>query len=162
MTTTATPARPLKTVLRHSPGDDSFIGAFGGRASFFITGDQSNGWLTGALYTAPPDNGPPIHIHRNEDELLIVIEGRFAFFADGVWTEGGPGTTVFLPRGLPHAFRNIGETEGRLYVFANPPGLETFFPECEEPFYRADGPDMDTVIAIAARHGIEMMEEEIG
>ncbi|WAC20391.1 cupin domain-containing protein [Luteolibacter sp. SL250] len=151
------PTAPLETILRDPERDARFIGAFGGRISFFLTGRQSNGWLTGAHYIAPPDNGPPVHIHRNEDELLIVIEGRFAFFADGVWSEGGPGTTVFLPRGKPHAFRNIGDTDGKLYVFANPPGLETFFPECEAPFDLPDGPDMDTVIGIAARHGIEMV-----
>ena len=150
------PTTPLKTVLRQ-PADASFIGAFGGRLDIFLTGAQTNGWLTGGLYTSPPDNGPPVHIHHHEDELLIVIEGRFSFFADDVWTEGGPGTTVFLPRGKPHAFRNIGDTLGKLYVFANPSGLESFFQQCDEPFHRADGPDMETITGIAAKHGIEFV-----
>lgn len=154
MTTAST--APLETIIRR-PDESSSIGVFGGRLDFFLTGAQTNGWLTAGFYTAPPDNGPPIHIHHHEDELLIVIEGRFSFFADGIWTEGGPGTAIFLPRGKPHAFRNTGDTLGKLYVFANPSGLETFFRQCEEPFHRTEGPDMETITAIASSHGIEFV-----
>lgn len=144
------------TVFRR-PEDVNFRPTFGGGLEFYLTGANTNGWLTGGLYTSPPDNGPPVHIHNNEDELLIVIEGRFSFFADGKWSEGGPGTAAFLPRGKPHAFKNVGTTEGRLFVLANPSGLESFFPKCEEPFHRAEGPDFETIIGIGKEHGIEFV-----
>lgn len=148
----------MKTIL-HIPDPVAAIGCFGGRLQFFLNQEQTRGWLLAGLLTAPPGNGPPVHIHRDEDELLTVIEGRFAFFADGAWTEGGPGTTAFLPRGMPHAFRNIGDAEGKLQVFANSPNLISFFAKCEEPFHLPDGPDMETITAIAADHGIEFVKE---
>ncbi len=134
--------------------------SFGGGLNIFLTGKQSGGWLTAGVYTAPPGNGPPVHIHHREDEMLIVIEGRFSFFADGKWTEGGPGTVVFLPRDQPHAFKNIGDVLGKLYVFATPSGLETFFSQCSVPFHREEGPDMETIFGIGADHGIEFVKAD--
>src|SRR5438046_7615589 len=32
-----------------------------------------------------PGGGPPPHYHSNEDETFHVLEGRFAFLADGQW-----------------------------------------------------------------------------
>jgi hypothetical protein len=34
---------------------------------------------------------------------------------------------AFGPRGMPHAFQNIGDTPGRLLVVTTPSGLERFF-----------------------------------
>jgi hypothetical protein len=34
---------------------------------------------------------------------------------------------AFGPRGMPHAFQNVGDTPGRLLVITNPSGLERFF-----------------------------------
>jgi len=148
----------MKTIL-HTPDPSAAILCFGGTMQFFITPEQSNGWLTAAHFTAPPGNGPPVHIHRDEDEMLTVIEGRFAFFADGAWTEGGPGTTAFLPRGKAHAFRNIGDTTGKLQVLANSSSLISFFNQCEQPFHLPDGPDMAAIVRIAADHGIEFVQD---
>lgn len=148
----------MKPIL-HVPDPNAVMPCFGGHLQFFLTPEQSNGWLMAALFTAPPGNGPPIHIHQREDEILTVIEGRFAFYADGRWTEGGPGTTAYLPRGQANAFKNVGDTVGKLHVMANSPGLISFFRQCEVPFHLPDGPDMETITAIAADHGIEFVKE---
>lgn len=144
---------PMQTIIHPSDAHPG-IRCFGGHLRFFITHGQSNDWLTAGVLTAPPDNGPPPHTHRDEDEILTVMDGRFAFFADGAWTEGGPGTAVYLPRNQVHTFRNVGGTMGKLHVMANSAGLESFFQQCEEPFHRQEGPDMETITAIAAAHGI--------
>lgn len=148
----------MKTVL-HIPDPSTTMACFGGRLRFFLTPENSNGWMLAGMFTAPPGNGPPVHVHRDEDEMLTVIEGRFAFFADGVWTEGGPGTTAFLPRGQAHAFRNVGDTDGKLQVLANSPNLISFFDKCEIPFHLPDGPDMEAIVRIAADHGIEFVQD---
>ena len=42
------------------------------------------------------------------------------------------GGMAFGPRGLPHAFQNIGEALGRLLVITTPSGLERFFEQSAE------------------------------
>jgi quercetin dioxygenase-like cupin family protein len=152
------PSLPAQTeTIIRQPGEGKSLRVFGGNMRYFITGEESGGWLSGGIFEAPPDNGPPLHIHSNEDELFIVIEGKFAFFTNGAWTEGGPGTSAFLPRNKPHTFKNVGDTPGKLCVIANPPGMESFFDQCEEPFYREEGPDMETITGIAEKHGIRFV-----
>lgn len=146
----------LKPLIRQ-PGEGKKMRVFGGELTQFVSAPESGGRLTAGIFVAPPDNGPPIHLHRNEDELLMVVEGRFSFHVDGAWTEVGPGTSVFLPRSQPHAFRNVGGTTGKLLVIVNSPHLETFFERVEKPFYHPDGPDMAAISVIGGDHGIEFL-----
>jgi quercetin dioxygenase-like cupin family protein len=77
----------------------------------------------------PAGEGPPLHIHHNEDEVLHVLEGEYEFWLDGKTTRGGPGASIFLPRGEPHTFRVIGEQPGRNLAIVMPGGFESFFLE---------------------------------
>ena len=50
-------------------------------------------------------SGPAtLHVHRSDDEAWHVLEGDLTFgYADR--TENvGPGTTVFVPAGMPHTY----------------------------------------------------------
>lgn len=59
------------------------------------------------------DFGPPLHIHHDEDETFYILEGVFRFrLADEV-SEASLGDTIFLPKGVPHAFRVVSPEGGR-------------------------------------------------
>ena len=73
--------------------------------------------------------GPALHTHLREDELWYVIEGDFRFKAGGAMLRASTGGMAFGPRGMPHAFQNIGDSPGRLLVITTPSGLERFFEE---------------------------------
>ena len=68
-----------------------------------------------------------MHLHRNEDEILHVLEGDFRFWCGDWVRNAGAGATVVLPRGVPHAFRNVGAAPGRMLEVAAPGGFEGFF-----------------------------------
>lgn len=74
-----------------------------------------------------PGEGPPLHVHEREDELFRVLSGRFGFWCAGDYVELAEGGSIVLPRGVPHRFRNVGKTEGRLMVVVTPGGFESFF-----------------------------------
>ena len=50
-------------------------------------------------------SGPDyMHVHYSDDEAWHVLEGRLVFrFKDGE-REARPGTTVFVPAGVPHTY----------------------------------------------------------
>lgn len=147
---------PMIPTVYH-PENANYRPCFGGQSDHFLSAAQTNGWLSAWYMLIPPDNGPPTHIHHREDEILIVMEGHFAFHTEGRWIEGGPGMAVYLPRERPHSFRNVGSTTGKICVLATPAGLESFFSQCEEPFHRPEGPDMEAITGIAEEHGIEFI-----
>jgi quercetin dioxygenase-like cupin family protein len=54
--------------------------------------------------------GPPLHVHSREDEGILMLEGEIRFRQGDDEFVAGPGTLVWGPRGVPHAFKV--ESEG--------------------------------------------------
>ena len=71
----------------------------------------------------------PLHVHKNEDELFLVLEGEHAFRVGDQDFPAGPGDMVFAPRGTPHAQRRVKPRFGRVLVLMSPAGFEDFFRE---------------------------------
>lgn len=139
------------------PEQDRVIRAFGSETRFHLTGSETGGLYTMFTETTPPGGGPPPHWHTRQDEWFHVLEGRVAFWKDGGWSEAGPGASVFIPRGAPHTFKNVGETPLKMLIHVAPSGFEDFYAEAAVEFNRPEGPAMPEIIAIAARHGIEFL-----
>ena len=99
------------------------------------------------------NDGPPMHIHGREDEMFYVLDGHFQFWCGDETFSGGPGTTALLPRGVPHTYRNIGSTEGRLLVTVTPGGFENFFVDIANE--KAVEPA--ALMAIGARYGLTFL-----
>ena len=76
-----------------------------------------------------PGGGPPPHIHHREDETFQILEGDYEFLIDDKPILAKPGTTLFAPRGIPHTYRYLGKTPGKLMCIITPSGFEQFFEE---------------------------------
>ena len=127
---------------------------------FVATGEQTGGAFSLFDNYTPPGAGIPPHFHTREDEAFWVIEGTFRFWVDGEDVDLGPGGFVFLPRNTPHGFTNIGDETGRMLIQTTPGGFDIFFSEVGEPIVEGEEPgppDIERVIAISARHGIEFL-----
>ena len=139
------------------PDQCRVVEAFGDEVTFLLTGAETGGRFTMFLSVTPPGMGPPPHLHVGDDEWFHVLEGRAAFFKDGGWIEVPPGTSVFIPHGTVHTFRNAGDTPLKQLVHASPSGFETFFTRCAEQFKQEGGPDMGRIMEIADEHGIRFV-----
>lgn len=123
---------------------------------YTITVDrQDSGGVVGMFEgTVPAGEGPPVHIHHNEDEVIHVLEGEYRFWLDGAISRAGPGTSVFLPRGVPHTFRVVSKTPGRNLAVLTPGGFEAFFIEVAAQNLRI--PDNLAALAkLGERYGLE-------
>jgi mannose-6-phosphate isomerase-like protein (cupin superfamily) len=69
---------------------------------------------------APAGTVTELHLHRNSDEVMYVLTGQFSFKVGDHVSFGGPGTCVFMPRGIPHAWKNIGDEDGRAFFIYTP------------------------------------------
>ena len=74
------------------------------------------------------DGGPPRHTHTREDESFYVFTGVVEVECGEDRFEAGPGSFVFLPRNLPHAFRSVGGPMTALLIVP-PGGLDSYFAE---------------------------------
>lgn len=55
-------------------------------------------------HTVPYLSSPPVHVHRDEDEVFYLLEGEARFVVDGVALEARAGQSVVAPQGRPHSF----------------------------------------------------------
>jgi quercetin dioxygenase-like cupin family protein len=151
------PMNPAVKAHIAQPGTGQELHAFGDVLSVMLGGEQTGGTLTVMFDVTPPGGGPPPHVHRQEDELFLVAEGRISYFIEGEWTEVGVGGVVYLPRGTVHCYRNVGTTPSRHWILTTPSGFERFFARCADEFANPGGPDMERIVAIHQDHGIELL-----
>ena len=64
-------------------------------------------YLEGSL--PPHSEGPPMHIHVDQDESGEVVSGRLSATLDGKTITLGTGERAFFPRGVRHRWWNAGD-----------------------------------------------------
>jgi quercetin dioxygenase-like cupin family protein len=125
----------------------------GGDVTQIVRGEHSNGALAALEATNGPGEGPPLHVHTREDETVYVLEGEFRWKLGDELSVTGPGSFVFIPRGVSHTWQVIGEGDGRMLVTFFPAGMEGFFDRLSSMTEF----DLDTFSAAAAEHGMEVV-----
>jgi mannose-6-phosphate isomerase-like protein (cupin superfamily) len=99
----------------------------------------------------PPGFGPPLHIHHDAAEAFYVLRGEYRMFVPSGEYRCGPGSFVYVPRGVPHTFQVVSEVPGeKLNLFA-PSAMVSFFSALAEAEGAGDvTPDMLEQIALAS------------
>ena len=147
-TITAAAAEPYTTHL----GDAWWYGD--GLFEFLIPSEATGGLLTVFRATMPEGFSPPRHVHTREDEVFVVEDGELRFDIAGRAVAAGPGTSVFMPRGVPHTFRVDGPS-ARVLGIMTPGGFESLFRELGVPAARRTLPDPGIVPFDVARVMVE-------
>lgn len=122
--------------------------------------EDTGGQLSLMSYQAPPGfTGPPLHVHRDLDEAMFVVDGTLRVRLGDDEHEVGAGGFVWMPRDVPHAFANSGDDPAHFVGVVCPPGgMEDFFAAARDEFAKSDGPpDPERLMELNARHGIEVL-----
>jgi quercetin dioxygenase-like cupin family protein len=164
---------PAKRLARHRPPGD--IAPIGGlqmtmTQPFLIPGDEqrrapwrivAGGERTGGLVTIgdacipPRTPGPARHLHSREDEAIYVTAGLLTVEVGGHRHQVGPGSLIWLPRGIPHTFANLSDEPVCTVGVITPSGLENMFAEIAAYLAALTGPpDPQTITAINAKYGV--------
>jgi quercetin dioxygenase-like cupin family protein len=103
-----------------------------------------------------PGGGPPPHIHQREDETFQILEGEYEWMVGDKKFIAQTGATIFAPRGIPHTYRYLGQTPGRLMCVITPSGFEGFFEEIGA-LSPQEQQDIPCVIEIGKKYGLEIL-----
>jgi quercetin dioxygenase-like cupin family protein len=98
-----------------------------------LLGGETTGSIMLFEETVPPGTKSTRHMHNDSDEVVWVLEGEFSFQVGDVLSQGGPGTCAFLPRNVPHAWKNCGSTTGRALFLYTPAGAGGYIEEMLQP-----------------------------
>ena len=129
------------------PGQGSVQPFMPGESFTWKTSASANGPLDFGELSLAPDVRVPEHIHHGHDEAYYILEGTYHFKVGDELAEAPAGTFVFIPRGTPHAWANIGGHAGRVAVIFTPGGMAGYFEELEPllPELMVGVPDMSKV-----------------
>ena len=99
----------------------------GGNALSLRVTSRETGGLVTVLEGVLVGSGPPLHVHDDEDEVVVLLEGTVAYRVGDATGEVGAGGLLWLPRGVPHAFAALGDQPVRFVTVVTPGGVEDFF-----------------------------------
>ncbi len=148
------------------PGQGPATWAMGSLFERLVGAAETDGQLGVSLVTQPPGTATPLHRHTREAEAFYVLEGRIDYRAGETTHELGDGHFIYLPLGVPHAFRVRGERPARFLALAAPGGLMDLYdevgtPAAERRLPGADGLPMAEQIArwneVGPRYGLEVV-----
>lgn len=104
-----------ETWMTTRPGERSFVR---------VPAAETGGAYSVVEIVSSPGDCTHWHVHQNEDEYFLVLEGtaRVAFGSQVV--DATAGMTVTLPRNIPHAWGNPGGVPLRILAMVMPGGVE--------------------------------------
>ena len=124
------------------------LGGEGNTAEVLATRSQTGGVFGVWRSNIEPEFGPPLHIHKEEDEFFYVLSGEFALQLGDCVQRVQAGAFAFIPKNAPHTYRKTAAGPGVLLGVVSPGGFESFFEQLP-------GADDAKVGALAADHAMD-------
>jgi mannose-6-phosphate isomerase-like protein (cupin superfamily) len=147
------------------PGEGEAWWWMGGLATIKATKEQTGGRYTLVEILVPEGDGV-LHVHHFEDEGFYVLEGEMTFYVGDETIKARPGSFLFGPKDVPHAF-SVDSGPARLLFLLSPAGMEGGIREMGEPARSLDIPppqeeepdeaEMGRLLAIATKYGGELL-----
>ena len=149
----------------HAPGSGSHLHFLDHLATIKVL-PGSSGSMSVVEFLAPAGFAPPLHRHRDEDELFVVLDGELEVHSSGERRRAAAGGIAFLPHAVAHTFVVVSErarfvcvtaTRGdegpRFDRMVTELGVPTTEPTLPEPA----GIDPSRVADVCRAHGIEIL-----
>ncbi|MER6187075.1 cupin domain-containing protein [Streptomyces sp. NPDC001652] len=124
----------------------------GSRTRVLVPGSETRGALSIMEFSETAGHSPPHHVHEDEEEIWIVLDGKISFFVGDQRHDLQPGEVAYGPRGVPHSYLVRSQTARMAVAFA-PSCIEEWFTANGTPVSRIDEApaafDIATIIASA-------------
>ena len=122
---------------------------------YLVDGTVSGAGMGMFELTVPPGaRVPPAHSHRDNEEIVYVLEGRLRYSVDEETRDLGPGERMYTPRGSVHAFSNPHDGTARALIMLTPDiGLQ-YFRDVAAVASAPGGPDPKKMVEVMSRYGL--------
>lgn len=148
------PENELVGPIVRGAGEGKSVGVLGARSIFKVLNAETGGAYAILEQEIPAGHGPPLHVHRHETETFYILEGTFEFTVGDAKIPAPVGTLVAGPRDIPHTFRNVGTSPGKILLTVIPGRFSEYFIEVD------DIPDRDlaTIKRLCAKYDCEILD----
>jgi quercetin dioxygenase-like cupin family protein len=141
--------------------EQTAVWLLGGLAQVRVPGEATGNSFTVVQHTGPRGYTTPLHIHDHEDEVFMVLDGVLRMICDGEETTAVAGTTMIVPRNVPHGFIAVSDQARFLTIHSTPepehrPQFDVFLAAEIPPAKALTLPSEDAVPAMDLDHLIEL------
>lgn len=122
------------------------------------SGDETAGHYDLLEFSIPPGPGvTPLHIHRNNDEAIFLLDGELTVQLGDEQHLLSPGEFAMAARGVPHTYQNTGNEPARVLFTYMPGNHWPMLKEAAKHGPVTDDADMEQMLPILESHGVEMV-----
>lgn len=134
--------------------------------SIRVSASEGSAGISVLEHRAPQGDSPPLHLHRTEDEVFVLLEGVFRFRLAEEERQMGPGEVLLVQKGTPHTYRVESAEGGRWLTITNTGDFERFVRAMGRVAEQVDLPErgapptpeaVAALTEIASRYGIELV-----
>jgi mannose-6-phosphate isomerase-like protein (cupin superfamily) len=154
------------------PNEGEVVFVLGDVVTFKITSAESDNAYFLTEIASLPGGGPAfLHTHIPQ-ETFWILEGDYEVYGQDEEGEkyaikAPVGSTVHVPGNVPHGFKNVGDTPGKLLaLYAPSVHQHEFFKEIGVPMGSSldpapfdQMPDNERILEILARHQMRLLED---
>lgn len=159
-------------IISLGPNEGEAMFVLGDVVTFKITAADSNDAYFLTEIISVPGGGPAfLHTHVPQ-ETFWILEGEYEVYGQDDHGEkyaipATPGTTVHVPGNVPHGFRNVGDSTGKLLALYAPVVHQPeFFTEIGVPMESSldpmpvdQMPNNERIMEVLAKHQMRLLEE---
>jgi mannose-6-phosphate isomerase-like protein (cupin superfamily) len=124
---TSLPTGPGSVPVARHVDEGTVFWSMGNRFTLKLGARDTTGQLGLLEVVAPVGTAPPLHVHHREAEVFYLLEGTMIYRAGDETFELAVGSSIYLPKDVPHAFRVTGRVPARFLALTVPGGLEALY-----------------------------------
>ena len=153
-------------IMVRDPGQGPATWALGALFESLASAADTAGTFGISLVTQPAGSATPLHIHTREAEAFYLLDGNLTYRAGEQTHRLIAGSFIYLPSGVPHAFRVTGTSPARFLGLTVPGGLMDLYDEVgrpaqqhqlPEPASETLGEDIQRWLQAAPRYGLQIV-----
>jgi mannose-6-phosphate isomerase-like protein (cupin superfamily) len=110
--------RPGAVIVR--PGEGLRVG----NVEFLALSEDTPRFNASIFTMAPHRHGPAAHVHHDEDDAFLVLDGELTFVLGDEEVVAAAGTFVLVPPEVEHTFENRTDTPVRVLNIHAPAGFD--------------------------------------
>jgi quercetin dioxygenase-like cupin family protein len=157
---------PSTAILVRNRDDGPATWALGGLFEQLASAAETAGAFGVSLVTQPAGAATPLHVHTREAEAFYLLDGSLTYRAGQELHRLSAGSFIYLPSGVPHAFRVTGTGPARFLAIVAPGDLMTLYDEVGRPApdRRLPGPgetsmneEIQRWLETAPRYGLQVV-----
>jgi quercetin dioxygenase-like cupin family protein len=156
----------MRTATVHQDGSGEQRWFLNTLTTIKVAAAQTGGVLDVVEQVLPAGYAPPMHLHREHDEVLVVLEGEGDLTCGAHRWAVAAGSVAHVPREVPHALEVSLAAPARILLVSTPASFAALVAELGQRLSGAAppglvAPDLAELVRVGERHDVHLVPDAL-